>query len=90
MPEKSGSRERELIDQGWTKQFSASGPRLREAAELYESTGLEVHLEPVRVEDLGCSECFQGPATAPGDWYVIYTRPRKEAPGAKKQDNDLW
>lgn len=95
MPETKSSTEQELISQGWTRQFCASGSRIQEASELYESMGLEVHLEPVRVEDLDCSECFQEPAGTLGDCYVIYTRPRdegedKKSPGAKKREDDLW
>lgn len=85
-------REETLLKEGWTKQFCASGSRLQEGAELYESMGLEVHFEPVRVEDLGCSQCLEGPFGSLGDCSVIYTRPRKKgkAPDAGKQNDDLW
>ena len=88
-------REEELLKEGWTKQFSASGSRLQEAAELYESMGLEVHFEPVREEDLGCSECLSGPSGLLSDCSVIYTRPiekkkGKQTPDTHKQDDDLW
>jgi hypothetical protein len=94
-PERKSSSESELVSQGWTKRFCASGSRVQEAVELYESIGLEVHLEPVRVEDLGCAECLQGPFGSLGDCYVIYTRPRKqgadkELPGARKPEDELW
>ncbi|MBI4488506.1 MAG: hypothetical protein HY694_05435 [Deltaproteobacteria bacterium] len=84
-------REQELLDQGWTKRFLASGSRLQETAELYKSTGLEVHFEPARAEDLACSECQsqQPPSTIEG-WYVIYTRPRQEAEDACAQEEELW
>jgi len=83
--------EDELVKQGWTKQFLASGSRLQEASESYASIGLEVHLEPAQAKDLACSECQppQPSATVEG-WYVIYTRPRPEAKGACRQDEDLW
>ncbi len=69
--------ERELIKEGWTKQFFASGSRLREATELYKSMGLEVHLKPMQAEDFGCSEChLSEPPDAIDNCYVIYTRPR--------------
>lgn len=94
-PERKSSREIELARAGWTKQFCATGPRIREATELYESMGLEVHLEPVRVEDLGCSECLQGPFEVLGDCAVLYTRPAKKmkekgAPSTRGKDDDLW
>jgi hypothetical protein len=94
-PERKSSKEIELAGAGWTKQFCATGSRIQEATELYESMGLEVHLEPVRVEDLGCSECLHGPFEVLGDCAVIYTRPRekkkgKRIPDTHKRDEDLW
>lgn len=91
----TSTREEELVSQGWTKQFCATGPRIQEATELYESMGLEVHLEPLRAEDLGCSECFQAPCGSLGDCSVIYTRPRKDGedeklPGGRKREEELW
>ena len=84
-------REEELVKHGWTRQFLASGPRLHEATGLYESVGLEVHLEPARAEDLACSECHveQSCATIEG-WYVIYTRPREKAKDGPSDEEELW
>ena len=83
--------EEELVKQGWTRQFLASGSGLQEASESYASIGLEVHLEPAQTKDLASSECQppQPSATVEG-WYVIYTRPRPEAEHAGDQDEDLW
>lgn len=77
-------REQELKDQGWERRFIASGSRLSEAAELYESLGFEVLLEPLPDEEellkgscetSGCTACFQ----ADKDRYrIIFTKPRKE------------
>lgn len=88
---KDARGEEELVKQGWIKQFLASGSRLQETSASYASIGLEVHLEPAQSKDLACSECQppQLSATAEG-WYVIYTRPRPEAKGARRQDEDLW
>ena len=87
--EKPGGED-ELLGQGWTKQFLASGSRLKEATELYQSMGLEVHLEPARAEDLACSECHpQQPSMTIEGWYVIYTRPKGAGEGSK-QDEELW
>lgn len=84
------SREEDLAKQGWSRQFLAGGPRLQEAAQLYESMGLEVHLEPARAEDLACPECRppQPSATVEG-WYVIYTRPSRRTAGGGA-DDELW
>ena len=91
MSARSSTREDELLQQGWTKRFLASGSRLKEATELYESMGLEVHLELARAEDLACSECHpQQPSTTVEGWYVIYTRPGEGAGEGSKQDEELW
>lgn len=83
--------EEELVKQGWTKQFLASGPRLQEASASYASIGLEVHLEPAQAKDLACSECQppQPSATVEG-WYVIYTRPKGDAESAPNETDELW
>ena len=95
MAEVRNPREEELIKEGWSKQFCASGSRIQEAAELYESMELEVHVEPMRAEDLGCSQCLQGPFEAFGDCAVIYTRPKekiggKSSQGIRWQKDELW
>lgn len=50
--------------EGWTRRFTAIGPRLKEAVELYQSLGYEVRLGPagagedeIRISD-GCEGCF--------------------------------
>lgn len=95
MSARRSAREEELLKEGWSKQFCASGPRVQEASELYESMGLEVRLEPATVEDMGCAECLQGPSGTFGDCYVIYTRPKgdEEDPklsAARKREEELW
>jgi hypothetical protein len=91
----SHPREEELLKEGWTKQFCASGSRIQEAADLYESMGLEVRFEPVREEDLGCSEWLAGPSGPLSDCSVIYTRPGKKTkekgtPNTHRKDDELW
>ncbi|NIS72208.1 MAG: hypothetical protein GTO12_25760 [Proteobacteria bacterium] len=90
-PRKPYTREEHLRRQGWTTQFVASEPRLSEAVELYETTGFEVHLEPVRrgaeleMEGSdGCTACFDG---YEDQYKMIYTRPKKEV---EEPENDLW
>ena len=78
------TREEELAKEGWERKFVSMEPRLSEMAELYESLGLEVLLEPLppkgealnsgSCEASGCTVCFE----ADRDRYrIIYTRPRK-------------
>ncbi|MEW5723092.1 MAG: hypothetical protein AB1896_08300 [Thermodesulfobacteriota bacterium] len=67
-------RDGELVGQGWTRQFSASEPRLSEAVEAYRELGLEVLLEPLDAcpADDACTSCF---IDHPEYLKVIYTRP---------------
>ncbi len=79
--ERGQSREQKLLEQGWTRRFAASEPRLSEAIRLYEEAGFEVHLEPLshvgpRGEECqSCRLCFEGSEDEP---LVIYTRPKGE------------
>ncbi len=83
-------RQSELLKQGWTRQFLASGTRLQEAKESYLSLGFDVHLELAQQEDLACSECQppQPSATVEG-WYVIYTRPKQERDNIPNREDEL-
>jgi len=56
VPTPKSKRQSELLEQGWTRQFLASGTRLQEAKESYLSLGFDVHLELAQQEDLACSE----------------------------------
>jgi len=62
----------ELAREGWTRRFVGGPPRLQEVKELYESLGLEVHMEPLRAEELHgrCGDC----TLALTFFRVVYTR----------------
>jgi len=79
----AGTREEELLAQGWTRQFVADEPRLSEAAELYESIGMEVLLVPLpaEAEQGECRSCME---VAPEQFRIIYTR---RAPGVPSPDD---
>lgn len=66
--------EEELLRDGWERRFVAGPERLKEAVELYESKGYEVHLEPLGPEELQdqCQDC----RLAIAFFRVIYTRKR--------------
>lgn len=72
-------RERDalLARDGWTRKFIGSAPRLLETRELYESIGLEVHLDRLLPGELA-EEC-EGCTLAHAMFRVIYTRPRPPA-----------
>lgn len=55
-----------LEAEGWTRRFTAIGPRLNEAIELYRALGYELRLEPAAVgevdtvgaQDESCAQCM--------------------------------
>ncbi len=80
-------------EDGWTKRFVASEPRLSEAVEAYREAGYETKLKPMpkQVECQNCeydemnSECrlcFNGHED---EYKIIYTRPKSGS-----SDNDLF
>jgi hypothetical protein len=85
---REGSRQEELEREGWVRQFAADEPRLSEAVELYDSLGLEVHLEPVTPDESveGCQICFE----VDGDRYkTIYTRPKQGDVVSQRSDHPV-
>ncbi len=77
--QKSGT---ELLDEGWTRRFTALGRRLNEVAELYSELGFEVRLEPVdpaqeeTMSAESCKDCFVTLQAR-----TIYTRPKVKETG---------
>lgn len=62
----------QLIKAGWGKRATYDEPRLSEIVEMYEEIGLEVHLEPVDLQnDEGCTDCLKA---APKNYMTVYTR----------------
>jgi hypothetical protein len=84
--EKSGRTK--LEDEGWTRRFVASEPRLSEAVEAYNQAGFEVCLQPLPTKEHECETCpgeekshqnggecrvcFEG---FENQYKIIYTRP---------------
>ena len=61
-----------LIADGWTQQFTVSGPRLQEAVENYRSLGFEVKTIPAReIDTNSCNVCFEDAAD---ETMMIFTR----------------
>ncbi len=68
------AKEKELIEQGWTRQFTTFPNRVREYIDLYEGMGLQVLVEPWALtadEDPSCSDC-----ALTGVMRTIFTRPK--------------
>ena len=68
------SRAEVLTAAGWTRRFIADPDRCAEAKELYQSLGLEVHLESLAPE-MPYPECAECQFAACKMYQVIYTRP---------------
>ena len=66
----------ELEAQGWIRQFTVEVERADEYAELYESLGNEVRVEPVTPDLQVAEECATCLLAACDRYVVIYTRPR--------------
>lgn len=69
----------QLERDGWTRRFSATEPRLSEAADNYRDLGLEVLLVPAldlcdRAGEESCNKCFENDPH-PERHKVIFTRP---------------
>jgi len=62
-----------LISQGWERRFVSYGQRMQEAIDLYQELDFEVHLEPLRQEELleACGDCQ---ALAILELKTLYTR----------------
>ena len=66
-----------LESEGWVRQFTASGDRLREAVENYRMIGFEVKTVPVRDLKLGdCTVCFEDEND---ETMMIFTRAKSDA-----------
>jgi len=72
--EQAPERHRKLIEEGWTRRFTAEEPRLSEMKEFYESLGLEVLVTSATPEKgQECAACLDTPEFE--DRYkTIYTR----------------
>ena len=66
----------ELEKEGWIKRTTIDEPRLSEIVKEYESLGFDVHLKPVKVEDLDeeCRRCYQNQIDK---IRTVYVRKRK-------------
>ena len=76
MAEMKGLREKELEEEGWVKQTTIGEPRLSEIVELYRSLGYEVHLEPVKLDELDeeCRRCYESEID---EVKTVYVRKKK-------------
>jgi len=71
------SRQQELENQGWVKQFTTNEPRLSEAVQEYQELGFEVHLEPVDPLQIPVGECSRCLLPDGDRFQAIYTRRKR-------------
>jgi hypothetical protein len=66
---------RQLEKQGWLRQFVADEAQAKDAVEIYDLLGYEVHLEPPKRprSKKGCSSC---PTQSQDPCQIVYVRPR--------------
>jgi hypothetical protein len=83
-----GTREAELLRDGWRKQTTIGEPRLSELAENYRDLGYEVLVERYRAEGDGCNTCFEAGETIGQFNGTIYLREGSGSPEPK--DTDLF
>ncbi|MBI5606685.1 MAG: hypothetical protein HY879_25420 [Deltaproteobacteria bacterium] len=67
------TRQQELENLGWTRQFTADEPRLSEAVEEYRELGFEVLVEPINPSEM-TGECTSCLMAACDQYKIIYTR----------------
>ena len=67
------TRQQELENQGWKRQFTADEPRLSEAMEEYRELGFEVLVEPINPSEM-TGECTSCLMAACDQYKIIYTR----------------
>lgn len=65
-----------LVADGWERRFIGDARQTKEATELYEELGFEVHAEPVRAEEMG-GECDDCRVLILLEFKTIYTRPKR-------------
>ncbi len=72
-------RERAIVAEGWTRQFTAAMGRVREYVDLYEGMGYEVRVEPWALSsesDPSCAQC-----ALVGFMRTIFTRTKQSREG---------
>ena len=76
----------DLTTAGWQKKFTAAGPRLREAVELYTNLGFDVLLAPAEpsaeggmVNEVACTDCMLMSLSR-----TIYTRQHSDEPSPRE------
>lgn len=78
--------------EGWTRRFTAIGPRLHEAIALYRELGYELRLEPTDARDVSetgphdetCAQCLVMTLAR-----TIYTRRPGAASGARDEGRGM-
>ena len=65
-----------LVAEGWKRRFIGDARQTKEATELYQQLGFEVHAEPVSAEEMGgdCDDCR---VLILLEFKTIYTRPKR-------------
>ena len=65
-----------LVAEGWERRFIGDARQTKEATELYQQLGFEVHAEPVSAEEMG-GECDDCRVLILLEFKTLYTRPKR-------------
>ena len=66
---------KQLEKEGWIRQFAANGPLAKDAAEIYDLLGYEVHLKPPNRSH--SKKCNSFSKESEGQCGMVYIRPKK-------------
>jgi hypothetical protein len=69
-------RHKQLEKEGWIRQFVADGPLAKDAVEIYDLLGYEVHLQP---PNRSHSKKYNSSSSkeSQGQCQIVYIRPKK-------------
>ena len=68
-------RRKQLERKGWIREFVADGPLAKDAVEIYDLLGYEVHLQPPNRSH--SKKCNSSSKKSEGQCRIVYIRPKK-------------
>jgi hypothetical protein len=69
-------RHKQLEKEGWIRQFVADGPLAKDAVEIYDLLGYEVHLQPPK-RTHSKKDSSSSSKGLQGECEIVYIRPKK-------------
>ena len=69
---------KQLKEEGWIRQFAADETLAKDAVEIYDLLGFEVHLQPPK-QPLSRTSRSSSSNESQGQCQIVYVRPKKSA-----------